>query len=386
MTSKKGYSPVPLEEPQETRTGLSPRQSYDDEENYTAGDPLLPQQERTDNDAHDTLWNKIKRSLRRWSNYSPYWTPRTHMPLNDVRNSHNYFLNFPAAYPPLNASVSPACRQEWEYMTFLPCHEKIWHRGWDAGKHESLFEPDISLYAGAICESTLNGGPLCVQRLRDSYQLLRSKCSDEDRFDQSGYVGPFSADPGLEDGPVAVMEKILGRVEHLCRRSPVVTDYGQYCAVDMYKRWFVNDGMEVGNLNGLDDFEAMTSQRREEPFLITVGRDECDTVRPNSWYFWHGSSRREWRRLGPGVNETSCSWCTMDWFERKLKSWEEGKVFERDDGKALTLPEYLRTIERAGKRCDADAWDRVWARALKKYEEEGKLPKDWDENLGNTPL
>jgi hypothetical protein len=82
-------------------------------------------------------------------------------------------------------------------------------------------------------------------------------CTEEDKFDKKNYQGPFSVDPGLEDGPLGVITTIQKRLAHTCRKEPTTTTYygAAYCAASMWEDWFIVDGMNPGNLNGLDSFE-----------------------------------------------------------------------------------------------------------------------------------
>ena len=311
----------------------------------------------------------------RCPSYYNYRRPSSRVPFSETYDSRNYRLNFPRLYPPLTSGRASACQTAWNTLTYVDCHEKIWNRSWDNGKHESLFEPDISLYTGPICQGS------CQRDIKQAYRLIMSQCTSEDKFIMEGYVGAFSADPGLEDGPVSAIATLERRLQHTCRQSPISNRWGEYCPGELYKSWFINDGMNSGNLEGLDLFEAATRISRTEPMRWSwQGKsDECD----NAHEVVYGSRWIEERRFGPGENETTCSWCTIDWFDRKLQSWAEGKVLDPMNGTEVGLPDYLRRISHAGRRCGADDWNRIYGKAIRRYKSEGLLPSDWQDDGHN---
>jgi hypothetical protein len=321
------------------------------------------------------------RSCNRGSYYQPvrnFYT--THIPFGDKFISSNRRLNFAKLYPPIKPSQS-ACQSAWASLQYVPCHEKIWNRSWDNGKHNSIFDPDVSVYSQAICESR------CTEAITQAHQLISSQCTEEDKFDLDNYVGTFSADPELEDSPVGVMDTIAKRIAHTCRQSPVNRDRWNYwqraplCSSLMWEDWFIVDGMNAGNLEGLDVFEARTRTAKPDPVRYRPSYENtCDGIS-----LTYGQRYQASRNLGPSVNSTSCSWCTINWFERKLLSWKKDEVYDRKTEKYVSLPDYLKRIREAGQRCDADAWDRTWARAIRQYKLSGELPDNW-ETEGKTVM
>lgn len=194
----------------------------------------------------------------------------------------------------------------------------------------------------------------------------------------TGYTGPMTADSELEDGPVAVITTIAKRLAHTCRKEPLnYWSKPYYCTTVMWEDWLIVDGMNTGNLEGLDAFKAHTRTTRFEraKYDHRYIHDKCDDA---SYYYSRSYSNR---RYGPDINSTTCGWCTMNWFERKLLGWKDGEVRDPKSGEVVGLKEYLRKIRDVGQRCDADAWNRIWGRTLKKYREEGDLP-DGLENDG----
>jgi hypothetical protein len=75
----------------------------------------------------------------------------------------------------------------------------------------------------------------------------------------------------------------------------------------------------------------------------------------------------------------------MDWFERKLLGWKKDEVRDPKTGELVDLTDYLTRIKEAGQRCEADAWERAWNRALKKYKTDGQLDRDWPGKDGKKP-
>jgi len=142
----------------------------------------------------------------------------------------------------------------------------------------------------------------------------------------------------------------------------------------MWEDWHIVDGMNAGNLEGLDIFEKKSNRSYSEysRYKYRSVADMCDNVQ------YYNNRRVPQRSYGPGVNETSCGWCTINWFERKLLGWKEEEVRDPKTGDAVGLKDYLRRIKRVGQRCDADAWNRAWARALRKYKDSGDLIGEWD--------
>lgn len=137
------------------------------------------------------------------------------------------------------------------------------------------------------------------------------------------------------------------------------------------------DGMNAGNLRGLDAFEARTATPRVDySYRMYQGvQDSCDDITsvPYRYPAYAGG-----RRFGPTPNSTTCGRCTLDWFGRKLLSFEKNAISDPKTGKVVNLKEYLLRIKQAGERCDGAAWDRSWSRALRKYKASGDLPADWN--------
>ncbi|KAF2792894.1 hypothetical protein K505DRAFT_325834 [Melanomma pulvis-pyrius CBS 109.77] len=432
--STKGYTPVPVEERIDDGVESPQHEAEDDEDLYPTSAPLLSGRSRG-NEPPPTIkrprwyhkigtWRPFCQS-RHYASWDPPRKPRTwrqiimfsllgvlilsviafatatgvlaqetrscnrgynYQPRQNIYNSHvllgnNYAssngrLNFPRLYPPIKPSSS-ACEAAWASLYSIPCHEKIWNRSWDNGKHNSLFDPDVGVYAEAICETR------CITAIKKAHQIISSQCTEEDKFDMADYFGTFSTDPGLEDGPLGVMTTIAKRVGHTCWQKPPTPSYWDnwnkdpYCVFVMWENWFIVDGMNAGNLEGLEAFEKRTRTTRSEPkkYKWHTFSDTCDSVSVS-----YGQRYIDRRKYGPSVNSTTCDWCTINWFERKLLSWKKDEVKDPKTGDIVSLPEYLNRIRHAGERCEADAWNRAWGKAVRKYKSSGDLPDDWEKD------
>jgi len=436
-SSNKGYSPVPVEPiPERIDDGLDvpaeDADAEDDENLYTPSAPLLSSRSRGIEDSEprgSKQWfYKISQSWRKPFRRDPYtWTPatkkfwtwrkitlatvlvtlvsaviglsistailakrarnsspsywqcrnreryerHTRLPLNELWSSSNFQLDFVSLYPPVRPSRNYACESAWSSLRYVGCHEKIFTRAWDNGQF-NLFDPEIGMYSEPLCDLQ------CIRKINTAYQAISTQCSEDDVFDMTNYLGTFSLDPGLESGPLGVITTIQNRLMHTCREEPQIDHHywsRPKCTQVMWDDWKIVDGINAGNLEGLDNFLKRTESYRRLPahneYIQTY--DTCDNI--DSYNF-----RSRWapeRYVGPGVNTTTCGWCTINWFERKLLSWKKNEVRDPKTGNVVSLPTYLNRIKEAGERCEADSWDRIWARALKKYKAQGDLDRDW---------
>lgn len=177
------------------------------------------------------------------------------------------------------------------------------------------------------------------------------------------------------------VETLLRRVQHTCRASLSQTHpYSYYrpsiCVAELYRDWFIVDGMNQGNLEGLENFEKVTQDTVEAPSWRADERqfavDQGDGVYPN----YQGYRDRDIKR-GPKPGDTTCSWCIVNWFDRKLESWKEGEVLDPINGTVVSLPQYLTRIKEAGQRCQTEDWNRIYHKNIWAYKEKGWLPEDW---------
>lgn len=200
--------------------------------------------------------------------------------------------------------------------------------------------------------------------------MISFQCSEDDKFDLENYNGPFAFDAELEDGPVAVVRTLAQRLAHTCRPAPHdargrYSWQTSYCVTVLWEDFGILDGMNAGNLEGLDTFMRKTSVSKIEPAQYRsehLVHDTCDEV---------SSYDPRWvpqRRLGPGKGESDCGLCVLNWLERKALSWDEN-LRDPVTGKHIALKEYLDKVKSAGQRCESDEWEKVWDRVQKKYKE-----------------
>lgn len=277
----------------------------------------------------------------------------------------NFALNFPQQYPALNAPENSECQRAWGTLTSIPCHEKIWNRGWDNGTHLSFMEPKPTRYVPQLCQ------PRCMAALKDAQMLISRSCGEDVTFNLDNYDGMFNTTL-LERGPVAALLLLKNRNQHTCRKE---NEQGGYCMVEMYERWYILDGVYAYSFEGIDSFEQSTNKRGRQVAHWEQGSrgSTADGGWMERYKYWVPE-----RTTGPGVNDTTCGWCTLTWFERKLSSWMEGQTIDPETGSPISLPDYIRRIRRIGRRCESSGWNRMYNSAVDSYINSGLLSPDWD--------
>lgn len=271
-------------------------------------------------------------------------------------------LNFPTEYPKLDTDRSTqACRDAWNSLTSIPCHEQIWSRSWDYGHYDS-FGSDLNRLLRLICKED------CTDALIEAKSIISGSCSEHDHFQLHGYNGRFNTTL-LKPNPVAVLELLVARQTHDCRTSPIADDERGYCMTDLQERWDILDGLMVEPMHGVDEFLLKTNLYRIEPAVQMLGM-----TGGADWPTEHNYMREE-RRFGPGRGETTCSYCTLDWIGGKIKSWKPDLVYT-EDGLPMELPVYLERMSKAGRRCAGENFTSLWADAMDHYEERGLLDRE----------
>ncbi|KAM0799819.1 hypothetical protein BDR22DRAFT_890097 [Usnea florida] len=271
-------------------------------------------------------------------------------------------LDFPREYPSLDIDRSTSdCRRAWHSLTSVPCHERIWTRDWDYGQ-DNVSVSDLSHYLPSICE------PDCTDALNEAQILISNSCDAYDKFNLDGYEGRFNTTL-LEPNPVDVMDVLVARQTHDCRKSPIGDADGGYCLIDLQERWGILDGLMVEPLHGIDDFLNKTNQYKVKSVTqmldMSGGLDYLDRYQ----------HLREQKRFGPGPGETTCSYCTLDWLSGKMKRWKPDLV-HYEDGSPMGLPVYMLRMGKAGRRCDGQNFAKMWAEAMELYEEQGLLDRE----------
>ncbi|KAH6874398.1 hypothetical protein B0T10DRAFT_498861 [Thelonectria olida] len=283
-----------------------------------------------------------------------------------------YNLDFPLLYPDIASKPGSECRKAWDALTHIPCHDKLFNRASDNSTWRTL-EWDPMYFLPRICENR------CRAALDKAYGQLSAKCSSADTFVLQGYHGMFSP-AWLESGPAAAVEVLVRRTEHLCRSSPVDDSDYEYCHIDMLERFGVMDGVNP-NLWAINTFMRDTDKNGFERGGRKRGSRETGTYR----YRYNYKVRDQ--KLGPGAGETSCSWCTFDFFNRTLNSWTQGAHLSPESNQPVSLPEFLRRVRRAGRRCAPTAkWDEMYNAAVARYISTGVLPADWEVTLPSGDL
>ncbi|KAI9730424.1 MAG: hypothetical protein M1834_005934 [Cirrosporium novae-zelandiae] len=276
--------------------------------------------------------------------------------------SKNYRLNFPEQYPPLDPNhSSKECRDAWATLDSITCHEQIWARNWDNGGIQ-LLGPSLSRFLPMICKH------YCTNELRQAQELLHQFCGQDDKFLLDNYKGRFNTTM-LEPNPAAVLDTLNARQIQSCRTSPIDDAERGYCMTDLQERWYFIDGLETDGLGGIDDFLDRSNEHKVEPATRKSGVEGGKDWSNRYNYF------REERRFGPGKGETTCSWCTFNWLERKLNSWKVDNTLG-ENGEPLELASFLSRIQKAGQRCAGDNFTRTWEKTVANYYEQGLLNDD----------
>ncbi|CZR69426.1 uncharacterized protein PAC_19326 [Phialocephala subalpina] len=285
--------------------------------------------------------------------------------------SRDFALNFPEQYPNLDAKrTSAECQEAWSKLTDIRCHDAIWTRNWDEGVSKIL-GPSLDRFVPLICDTR------CAPALEEAHKNVTAACSKEDVFDVEGYSGRFST-KFLESGPVEVMDVLVERQTRMCRKSPTGDAERGFCMTDMSSRWNIVDGIRSNGINGLHWFLSATKSRKVEPAGRHSGMQGSGGW-GEKYNYW-----REERKFGPGRGETTCSWCTLNWFKEKLLLWEEGT--QDSDGNVINLPAFLQMWENAGKRCAGDDFTKSYEAAVQGYIERGLLTADWETQVsGDIP-
>lgn len=246
--------------------------------------------------------------------------------------SQNYSLNFPEIFPKLDVRRStPKCRDAWQTLMNVPCHEGILLRDWDYGPNPESASMDTMI-------PLLCGDRTCSRYLDMARNKMNWSCAGENVFDLEDYKGKLNTSL-LEANVKDAVGVLVRRHERNCRISPQGDAIGGYCMTDLDTRFGIVDGILSDAWEDLDSFLNHTPQN-----FSTVGT-------------------------------TTCSWCTITWFREKLEAWKVGSV--AGSGSTLSLPAYLQTWETAGRRCAGQQFDDTYNGVIKSYVDRGLLTKDW---------
>jgi hypothetical protein len=267
--------------------------------------------------------------------------------------SVDYQLQLPRLYPALEDGTTEECKKLWEqYASGIGCHRMILTSAWDDGKAQEVIAAGANPYGYSveICNER------CRKELVNFAQRMDSACQRRtDRFDLGSYGNDGRAYFGkskLEEGPMHVGRSLKDRFDRLCarplRRETRPSEWGT-CAADLWMRWGIVDGKNEMNMNGLDTFLEKTKVKKTFP-----GEWKSGSVAIIGGEKWYNVELPSWS-VGPGLGETDCGYCTVDWLERKMRSFEYGEMLDPLSGEALGLGEFNERMTNALQRCKRGA-------------------------------
>lgn len=267
----------------------------------------------------------------------------------DKSGSADYDLRLTKLYPTLEDGATSQCKEKWSrYASVLRCHRMILSPAWDNGDAAEVdaAKADPYGYLEKVCTQE------CINSIsRLDIPIPRACTGRTNRFDLTSYGNNGEAyfeKSRLEEGPVEVHRVLKQRWERLCARprySSQASEWGT-CAAELWMRWGVVDGRNEAHLNGLDKFLEKTSvkktiegERRTGSADINGEKVPYDVKVPT-------------RRVGPGPGDTDCGYCTVDWLERKMRSFEYGEILNPKTGVEVGLGEFAATMKNTLERCE----------------------------------
>ncbi|KAF1836804.1 hypothetical protein BDW02DRAFT_208821 [Decorospora gaudefroyi] len=282
--------------------------------------------------------------------------------------SYNYDLKLPRLYPALESGASDDCKETWEkYAASLSCHEQILSTAWDDGDAEEVRRTKVDpwAYSEWICRSD------CLRSIRDLATPLSNGCGRRaDRFDVESYGKDgkmYFEIRELPDGPMDAQKRLLERYDRLCKEPPrhLATVWGT-CAADVWMKWGVVDGRNEVTMKGVAAFRDATSKKKNYvdgtrltgSVKIVDGEKKYDFTLPP-------------RKVGPGVGETSCGYCTVDWLVRKMRAFEYGQMMDPGSDKPLNLAEFDALVTETMMRCEDFGMDEAINDVHSKWEKYG---------------
>jgi hypothetical protein len=271
----------------------------------------------------------------------------------EVSGSTNGNLLLQRLYPQLEADASRYCKDAWEELKGLPCHEAILSSAWDKGedKHIREMKMDVWAYSKLVCDDagTCEGA---IRRLRgDISKVCRRRTDRFDLVDYQVRAYHYFENEELDDGPAQVLNSLDARYTRLCDRpashlwgAPI--EWGTYAA-ELWMQWGIADGKDADkNLRDLRTFIDATSEKKVIEGHIKRG--SVETLEGKKPYEVEVLKRR----LGPGQGETDCGHSIRSWLERKWMSFEYGAVMNPRTDNQLGLSEFNELMETAARRCE----------------------------------
>jgi hypothetical protein len=280
-------------------------------------------------------------------------------------------LRLPALYPSLEPGASEDCKNTWEkYALTLRCHRVILNAALDNGDVDEVKEAaDPFAYLEEVCtdqcwnsinyiRNPLHNG--CFRR-NDGFDIITFRKSNIAYFEEGK----------VEEGPLHVWKNLERRYKRFCAKPPKDTyekksEWGT-CAADLWMRWGIVDTTNEANMIGLDKFFEATSQNKTIEGGKRTGTLDLVGGKTKSY-----DVDVPTRRVGPGISETDCGYCTLNWLERKMRSFEYGQMLDPGTGEVLSLQEFWNRMYDAIKRCDgAYGAGSALGRVYRKWEQYG---------------
>lgn len=288
--------------------------------------------------------------------------------------SKDFQLKLWKLYPALEPGTAEECKDAWRTTMetqSLGCHRMILSSAWDNGDADEVNaeEADPFYYSAAMCTATCRGG---LQRM--SASLAKSCKVRTDRFDFGNYGKNGKAyfeKRKIEEGPAHVGQNLLERYNRFCHKPKWgrmrASGWGT-CAAEMWRDWGIVDGTNTAHLRGVDQFLEQTSVKK-----TISGKTHTEEI-----WEWSPSSETGTsivttpnRKVGPGAGETYCSQCVLDWFERKMNSFDFGLIQDPESGKVLGLSEFREKMSSAVSRCSNGNG------VLRRFDEKWERIEEW---------
>jgi hypothetical protein len=273
--------------------------------------------------------------------------------------SRDYDLKLVKLYPALEAGASEDCKKIWNYYgRSIQCHEMILYTGWDDGEVK-IEGADPFGYSEAVCTSSCRSS---IDKMR--YTMGHGCYHRTDRFNITAYGrngNTYFEKHELEEEPNEVFNSLTHRYDRFCAKPPKAksSPWGT-CAADLWMTWGIIDGKNEANLNGLDQFRNQT----KDSYYRKGGQ------RTGSITLLHGA-KKDYSVTVPtqriAFGETDCGYCTMDWLERKMRSFEYGEIMDPNANQAMSLKDFSMTLHMAMKTCKRSEYEDAVRRVYQKW-------------------
>jgi hypothetical protein len=271
----------------------------------------------------------------------------------EVSGSTNGNLLLQRLYPQLEDDASRYCKDAWEELKGLPCHEAILSSAWDKGddRHIRDMKMDVWAYSKLVCDDTRT----CERAIRGLKDKISKVCiRRRNRFDLIDYgmrAYHYFDNEEIDDGPAQAVHSLEARYIRLCDRptselwgAPI--EWGTYAA-ELWMQWGIADGKDADmNLRDVRTFIDATSEKKTIKGHIRRGSVETE----------HGKVPYEvevlTRKVGPGEGESDCGYSIRSWLERKWRSFEHGAIANPRTDNQMGLAAFNELMETAVKRCE----------------------------------